>query len=123
MLVFTIVFGYTMKISAEGEALILGTIFSIIAFAFYIGFKPSIKYDKRATFMFVGASIVGFCIWAAMVLALSATGIIQQIVNLIGTSFFAITSLMICLISGAFIGDLIGKNRKAIELLANKFRN
>ena len=58
-----------------------------------------------------------------MVLALSATGIILQIVNLTGTSFFAITSLMICLISGAFMGDLIGKNRKAIELFANKFRN
>jgi hypothetical protein len=122
MLVFTIVFGYAMKISAEGEALILGTIFSIIAFAFYIGFKPSIKYDKRATFMFVGASIVGFCIWAAMVLSLGAAGILLQIVNLVGTSFFSITSLTICLIAGAFIGDLIGKNKEGLRLFASKFK-
>jgi hypothetical protein len=111
-----------MKISAEGEALILGTIFSTIAFAFYIEFKPSIKYDKRATFMFAGASIVGFCIWAVMVLSLGATGILLQIVNLVGTSFFSITSLIICLIAGAFIGDLIGKNKEALRLFASKFR-
>ena len=122
MVVFTIVFGYIMKISAEGEALILGTILSMIGFAFYLGFKPSIKYDKRATFMFAGASIVGFCIWAAMVLSLNATGIILQIVNSIGTYFFAITSLIICLIAGAFIGDLIGKNKEALRLFASKFR-
>ncbi len=119
MLVFTIVFGYANKISVEGEALILATIFSIIAFAFYLGFKPSVKYDKRATFMFAGASIVGFCIWAAMVLALSANGIILQIVNLTGTYFFSITSLIICLIAGAFIGDLIGKNKEAINIFIN----
>jgi len=123
MLVFTIVFGYIMKVSAEGEVLILGTIFSIIAFAVYIGFKPSIKYDKRATFMFAGASIVGFCIWAAMVLSLSAIGIILQIVNLTVISFFAITSLIICLIVGAFIGDLIGKNKEKINIfIDNKLR-
>ena len=118
MLVLTIVFGYAMKISAVGEALILGTIFSIIAFAFYIEFKPSIKYDKRVTFIFAGASIVGFCIWAVMVLSLGATGILLQIVNLVGTSFFSITSLIICLIAGAFIGDLIGKNKEALRLFA-----
>lgn len=122
MFVFTIVFGYAMKISAEGEALILATIFSIIAFAFYIGFKPSIKYDKRATFMFVGASIVGFCIWAAIVLSLGAVGILLQIVNVVGISFFTITTLSICLIAGAFIGDLLGKNQEALRLFAGKFR-
>jgi ABC-type antimicrobial peptide transport system permease subunit len=112
-----------MKISVEKEALILGSILLVIGFAFYIGFKPSESYSKRATFIFVGASIVGFSIWAVMVLSFNATGIHSQIASSIGDDFFAITSLIICLILGAFIGDLIGKNRKAIELFANIFRN
>ena len=123
MLVFTFVYGYLMEISVEKEALILGSIFSVIGFAFYLGFKPFPSYNKRATFIFVGASIVGFSIWAVMVLSFNATGINSQIASSIGDDFFAITSLIICLILGAFIGDLIGKNRKAIELFANKFRN
>ena len=123
MLVFTFVYGYLMEISVEKEALILGSIFSVIGFAFYLGFKPFPSYNKRATFIFVGASIVGFSIWAVMVLSFNATGIISQIASSIGDDFFAITSLIICLILGAFIGDLIGKNRKAIELFANIFRN
>ena len=123
MLVFTFAYGYVMQISVEKEALILGSIFSVIGFAFYLGFKPFPSYNKRATFIFVGASIVGFSIWVVMVLSFNATGIISQIASSIGDDFFAITSLIICLILGAFIGDLIGKNRKAIELFANKFRN
>jgi len=122
-LVFTFAYGYLMKISVEKEALILGSILLVIGFAFYIGFKPSESYSKRATFIFVGASIVGFSIWAVMVLSFNATGIHSQIASSIGDDFFAITSLIICLILGAFIGDLIGKNRKAIELFANIFRN
>ena len=123
MLVFTFAYGYVMQISVEKEALILGSIFSVIGFAFSIGFKPSANYNKRATFIFVGASIVGFSIWAVMVLSFNATGIILQIENSIGSDFFAITSLIICLTLGAFIGDLIGKNREALRLFADKFRN
>jgi hypothetical protein len=121
-LVFTFAYGYLMKISVEKEALILGSIFSVIGFAFYMGFKPSPSYNKRATFIFVGASIVGFSIWAVMVLSFNATGIILQIENSIGSDFFAITSLIICLTLGAFIGDLIGKNKEALQLLTHKFR-
>jgi len=122
ILVFTFAYGYLMKISLEKEALILGSLLLLIGFAFYMGFKPSTSYNKRATFIFVGASIVGFCIWAVMVLSLNATGIHSQIASSIGNNFFAITSLMICLISGAFIGDLIGKNRERISIFVNKLR-
>ena len=122
ILVLIFAYGYLMKISLEEESLILGSIISVIGFAFYLGFKPSVNYDKRATFIFVGASIIGFSIWAIMVLSFNATGIISQIVSTVGNDF-VITSLIICLILGAFIGDLIGKNRKTIKLFANKFRN
>ena len=122
-IVFIFAYGYLTKISVEKDAITLSTVLLLIGFAFNIGYKPSRDYNKRATFMFVGASIVGFSIWVAVVFSLNATGLHSQIANAIGDNFFAITSLIICLISGAFIGDLIGKNRKAIELLANKFRN
>jgi hypothetical protein len=116
VLVFSFVYGYLMKISLEKEALILGSILSIICFAFYIGFKPSTNYSKRATFIFVGASIVGFSLWTIMVLSLNAIGMQSQITDSIGEDFFAITSLMICLIIGAFVGDLIGKNRENLNI-------
>ena len=122
ILVFTIAYGYLTQISVGKELLILGSIFSVMGFAFYIGFKASAGYNKRATFLFVGASIVGFSIWAVMVLSLNATGFLSQISNSIGTDFFAITSLIICLTLGAFIGDVMGKNRSALALFAHKFR-
>ena len=101
--------------------MILGSVLVMIGFAFYIGFKPSsLTATKRASFIFVGASVIGFCIWAAMVLSLNATGLQSQIANSIGDRFFAVTSLIICLILGAFIGDLIGKKEKLIFVL-NKF--
>jgi hypothetical protein len=123
ILVFTIVLGYLMQISLLTELLMLGTIFSVIGFAFYMGFKSSQSYNKRATFIFVGASIIGFGIWAVMVLSFNATGLTAQVSSSIGVDFFAITSLIICLVLGAFIGDLIGKNRETVALYANKFRN
>jgi hypothetical protein len=119
ILVFTVAYGYLMQISIGKELLILGSIFSVMGFAFYVGFKASENYSKRATFIFVGASIVGFSIWAAMVLSFNATGFTSQISSSIGVDFFAITSLVICLIVGAFMGDLIGKNRESLSVFVN----
>ena len=57
ILVFTFALGYIMQMSKEKELLMLGSVLSVIGLAFYIGYKPSENYDKRATFFFVGASI------------------------------------------------------------------
>jgi FtsH-binding integral membrane protein len=123
-LVLTFAYGDLMKISEEKEALIFVSILFLIGFAFYLGFKPYTNYNKRATFIFVGASVIGFCIWVSMVFSLDATGISSQIASSLGGSLFAITSLIICLIAGAFVGDLIGKNRERISFFINdKFRN
>ncbi len=123
ILVFAVVVGFSVQISLGKELLILGSILSILGLAFYVGFKSSEGYDKRATFFFVGASIVGFGIWAVMVLSFMATGVISLISSSVGVDLFAITSLIICLILGALIGDLIGKNRETISLYAEKIRN
>jgi hypothetical protein len=121
--VFAVAMGFVTRISLGSEVLILGSILSVIAFAFYLGFKSPEGYDKRATFIFVGASIVGFSIWAVMVLSFNAAGITPKISDAVGNSLFAITSLMICLVFGAFIGDLLGKNREALDSLYYRFRN
>jgi len=123
ILVFIFALGYIMQMSEEKELLMLGSVLSVIGLAFYIGYKPSINYDKRATFFFVGASIIGFGIWALIVLSLNAFGVLVQISSSIGDSFFVITSLIICLVLGAFIGDFIGKNSETVLFFAHKFRN
>ncbi len=122
MVVFTFAYGFFMNISFEKEALILGSILAVIGFAFSVGFKPS-SYNKKATFIFVGASIIGFSIWAVIVLSINATAINSQIAGSIGVDFFALTSLIICLALGAFIGDLMGKNKEKIVLFTDKLRN
>lgn len=110
--VFASVFGYLMNMSLERIVMMLVTVLLLIGFLFYIRFKPSTTtFDKRALFIFVGASIIGFCIWAVMLLSLTATGLQTQIASAIDDYFFVITSLMICLILGAFIGDWIGEKR------------
>jgi glucan phosphoethanolaminetransferase (alkaline phosphatase superfamily) len=116
----TVVFGsaylYTVKIAMAATVLLLVSALYIIAFACYINFKPSfLKASRRATFIFVGASIIGFCMWAAIVLLLDATGFWLQISGSIGYNAFGVTSLIICLVSGAFIGDLIGNNKERIS--------
>ena len=123
ILVFAVAMGFFIKISLGSELLILGSILSIIAFAFYLGFKSPEGYSKRATFIFVGASIIGFSIWAVMVLSFNATGITQQISDAVGNALFAITSLIICLVFGAFIGDLLGKKREALDSFYYRLRN
>jgi hypothetical protein len=123
ILVFTFVLGYILQMSEEKELLMLGSVLSVIGLAFYIGYKPSVNYDKRATFFFVGATVIGFGIWALIVLSLNAFGVLAQISSLTGDSFFVITSQIICLVLGAFIGDFIGKNREAVLFFAHKFRN
>ena len=123
ILVFAVAVGLLMQISLGKELLILGSILSILGLTFYVGFKSSEGYNKRATFFFVGASIVGFSIWAVMVLSFMTTGVMSLISSTVGIDLFAITSLIICLVLGALVGDLIGKNRDTIGLYAEKIRN
>jgi hypothetical protein len=123
MVVFGTVYGYLMNVAAAAIGILLATVLSLIGFSGYLKFKPStMPATKRATFIFAGASIIGFLIWVAIVLSLNATGFEPQITSSIGNGFFAITSLIICLTAGAFIGDVIGKNKERISIYVNKLR-
>ena len=126
MVVFGSAYGLAMKAALAAIALLVACVLVVIGFAYYLKFTPStLKKTERATFLLAGASIVGFLIWVAVVLLSDATGLWLQIAATMGDNFFAITTLIICLVSGAFIGDLVGKNKEKIseglEALKNKF--
>src|SRR5208283_4804346 len=69
--VFASVLGYYVNMSLENIVMMLVTVLFLIGFAVYIRFKPSTTtVNKRATFIFAGASFIGFSIWAVTVLSL-----------------------------------------------------
>jgi cation transport ATPase len=123
MVVFGSVYGYITKVAVVAIGLLLATVLVLIGFAFYLKFKQSTQNNRiRATFIFSGASIIGFLIWVAVVLVLDATGSWVQIEASMSDNFFAVTSLIICLTSGAIIGDILFENKEKISLfLQNKF--
>jgi hypothetical protein len=121
MVIFGLIYGYLLGIAVAAIGILLVSVLSVIGFAFYLRFKPStLTAGRRATFIFGGASIIGFSIWAMMVLSLNAVGFNSQIDASMGYLFFAITSQVIFLIIGAFIGDLIGNNTNRLELFFKK---
>lgn len=122
MVVFGSVYSYIMKVAVAGIGLLLASVLFIIGFAYYLKFKPSpLKNSSRATFLFGGACIPGFGIWVAVILLSDVTGLWAQLAGSVGDYFFAITTLIICMISGAFIGDLIGFNKEKINLFFSRY--
>lgn len=124
MVIFGSVYGLYMKIAVAAIAILLSSVLSILAFAFYLKFNASTLTNRiRAAFIFAGASIVGFSIWAATLLSLSAAGLNTQIDTAMGYEFFAVTTQIICVITGAFIGELIGKNKESIQRSLRRIGN
>jgi len=118
MVFFGLFLGYTMNVSVSATGLMLGSVLAVIGFVFYLNFSSSpLKKSKRAMLIFAGLSIIGFLIWVAVVFLSDAAGFGPQITNSVGEGFFAITSLIICLLLGAFVGDLLGKVKWVQEQL------
>ncbi len=116
-------YGFLTGVALQKIALIMFTLLSVIALAWYIRVKPSTMPTKlRATYMFVGAAVIGFCIWAATVVVLGATGVGVQVSNSLGDQLFIITSQVIFFVIGAFIGDWVGINRNLITAFFSKFK-
>ncbi len=59
----------------------------------------------------MGISIIGFGIWAAIILLGNRYGL-GALVEAWGDQFFAVTTLVICLSVGTLIGELIGRNKE-----------
>ena len=118
--IVTVVFGVSMGIGLIQNAIMTLTTVVIIGFLGFVRTTQStLSVSKRATFIFVGASVIGFAIWAAITLS----GIMVQLLNEVGQEFYVVNSLAICLTVGAFIGELLGKNKKVQEKLFLGLKN
>jgi hypothetical protein len=88
------------------------TVAVLIAAVGFIRVSPSkLSLGKRATFIFIGASVIGFGIWAALALAL-----MPQLVVL-DDQFYVVATLAMCLATGAVAGELISRIQKLQERL------
>jgi uncharacterized membrane protein len=103
--------GYIMHLDIVEIAALMIAIVLLIGLIGYIRITPSnLSKSKRGTFLFVGASVIGFSVWAAPVFILMSTGTLENLLR--GNAFFILPSLIICITAGAFIGELMGKNNK-----------
>jgi hypothetical protein len=103
--------GYLMHFDIVEIAVLMISIVFLIGIIGYVRITPSnLSKSQRGTFLFVGASIIGFGIWAAAIFILMTTDTIENVFG--GNAFFILPSLIICLTAGAFIGELMGKNDK-----------
>lgn len=112
--VVSAVFGVSMGLSVTQTVVLIVTVVLLIGVIGFIRTTPSnLSLSKRATFIFAGASIIGFSIWAAAVLS----GLLTLLAEEHGEVFIPVTSFSICLTVGAFIGELLGRNRKIQDSL------
>jgi general stress protein CsbA len=101
--------------------LILVTALSVIGVAGYVRLKQSSLTAKtRVTYLFVGAAVIGYGIWAAMVLTLAATGLGAKS-DFLGSQLFIVTSQIIFIVIGAFIGEYLSTN-SAFQSFAGKIK-
>ncbi len=118
--VVTAVFGALVGMSLERTALLMVTVVVVIGFVGLIRTgKSELPLSKRATFIFAGASIIGFIIWAA----LTMSGVLSPFVIAVGQDFYVLTSLGTCLTVGAWIGELLSRSKIVQERLFLGMKN
>jgi hypothetical protein len=114
--VVSAVFGLTMGLDALQVTVLVAAVVVPIGTIGYIKVSPSeLALGKRATLLFMGVSVIGFGIWAAIVLVGGVFGVTAQMTNALGSQFFIVTSLAVCLAVGALAGELIGRS-KAVQI-------
>jgi hypothetical protein len=118
--VVTAVFGALVGMSLERTALVIVTVVVVIGFVGLVRTgKPDLSLSKRATFIFAGASIIGFIIWAALTLS----GALAPVVIAVGEEFYVVNSLATCLAAGAWIGELLCRNKMVQQRLFWNMKN
>lgn len=109
--VISVVFGTVMGFDMLQTTVLAATVIVVIGVVGLIRVcKSQLSLSKRATFIVVGASFIGFGTWAAIIL--SGIAVIVQ-----SQGLYVVTSLLICLAIGALIGDMLGRNKKIQEKL------
>jgi hypothetical protein len=115
-------YGIVANIGIAQLGLILTTVLSVIGIAAYVRLKPSVLSAKtRATYLFVGAAVIGFSIWVSMVITLAVSGLGAQSPSFFGSQLFIVASQIIFLAIGAFIGEYLSTN-DAFQAFADKIK-
>jgi FtsH-binding integral membrane protein len=118
--VVSTVFGATMGLTISQTVILVITIVLLIGVIGFIRVTPSnLSLSKRATFLFAGASIIGFSIWAAITLS----GLMTPVAQESGEVFTAVTSFAICLTVGVLIGEMLGRSKKIQDRLFLGLKN
>jgi hypothetical protein len=119
----TVVYAYIIKIALAQIALLAVAVVLALGFVGYVRVTSS-KFVTfwRAVFIFAGVSIIGFGIWAAMIYYSMQAGVLASAVKSLGDQFFGVTSLVICLAAGGFIGELISKNKTVQEHFVDRLK-
>jgi hypothetical protein len=118
--VVTAVFGALVGMSLERTALVVVTVVVVIGFVGLVRTgKSELPLSKRATFVFAGASIIGFIIWAALTLSAA----LAPVVVAVGQDFYVVTSLTTCIAAGACIGELLGRSKMVQQHLFLGMKN
>lgn len=118
--VVTAAFGALEGIGLTGTALLTVTVVIVIGFVGLIRTgKSNLSLSKRATFIFAGASVIGFIIWAA----LTESGAMAPVESAVGTEFYVVNSLATCLTAGAWIGELLSRSKMVQERLFLGMKN
>ena len=109
-----IIFGVvsTLFLNIPLERALMSTVLILLAvgLGYRMRTKPNLTFN-RAMYIGIGAVVLGFMLWGGLTVILNATGIRWLIDQTIPDGILAITTLILCYITGAFIGDLIGKRR------------
>ncbi len=109
--------GFMVNLEALQIVVLAVTVMMLIGLIGYVRVTPSsLPKFKRAVFLTFGASIIGFGIWAIIMLILNYTGVIAQMENTTGVTFYVIPSLVIYIIGGAFIGEFLGRNSRVQKI-------
>ena len=115
-------YGVLTSVAVAQLGLILVTVLTVIGVAGYVRLKPSILTAKtRATYLFVGAAVIGFSIWATLVITLAISGLGAQSPSFWGSQLFIVASQIIFLAIGAFIGEYLSTNN-AFQAFADKIK-
>jgi uncharacterized ion transporter superfamily protein YfcC len=118
--VVTAIFGVTSGFSLTRTALLIVTVAVVIGFVGLIRTgKSELSLSKRATFVFAGASVIGFAIWAAFTLS----GAMNSVMDAAGVEFYVVNSLATCLTVGAWIGELLGRSKWVQDRLFLNMKN
>jgi hypothetical protein len=114
--IFALMNGYLLNIPMERTVLLVVTLLLTFGFAFYIRIKPT-QSGNRVFFIAVGAFCIGFLFWAAVTLLFLHSGLRWAILSAtgnIGDDLSALALLIICWVSGGFVGDWIGRKRNYV---------